>query len=76
LLHNDLQAVAEGLYPEISEVRIFLKRNGLNKILMSGSGPTLFAIGASDQLSRVAGILPGKWRAWIVNPIKHGTTIS
>jgi 4-diphosphocytidyl-2-C-methyl-D-erythritol kinase len=76
LLHNDLQAVAEGLYPEISEVRTFLKRNGLNKTLMSGSGPTVFAMGASDQLSRVAGILPGKWRAWIVNPIKHGPTIS
>ncbi|MGO9117238.1 MAG: 4-(cytidine 5'-diphospho)-2-C-methyl-D-erythritol kinase [Desulfomonilaceae bacterium] len=76
LLHNDLQAVAEGLYPEISEVRIFLKRNGLNKTLISGSGPTVFAIGASDQLSRVAGILPDKWRAWIVNPIQHGPTIS
>ena len=76
LLHNDLEAVAEGLYPEISEVRIFLKRNGLNKTLISGSGPTVFAIGASDQLSGVAGILPGKWRAWIVNPIKHGPTIS
>jgi 4-diphosphocytidyl-2-C-methyl-D-erythritol kinase len=76
LLHNDLQAVAEGLYPEISEVRIFLKRNGLKKTLVSGSGPTVFALGASDQLSRVAGILPGKWRAWIVNPIKHGPIIS
>jgi len=76
LLHNDLQAVAEGLYPEISEVRIFLRRNGLKKTLVSGSGPTVFAIGASDQLSRVAGILPGKWRAWIVNPIKHGPIMS
>jgi 4-diphosphocytidyl-2-C-methyl-D-erythritol kinase len=76
LLHNDLQAVAEGLYPEISEVRIFLRRNGLKKTLVSGSGPTVFAIGASDQLSRVAGFLPGKWRAWIVNPIKHGPIMS
>jgi 4-diphosphocytidyl-2-C-methyl-D-erythritol kinase len=76
LLHNDLQAVAEGLCPEISEVRTFLRRNGLNKILMSGSGPTVFAMGAWDQLSRVAGILPGKWRAWVVKPIKHGPIMS
>ncbi len=76
LLYNDLQAVAEGLYPEISDVRIFLGGNGLNKVLMCGSGPTVFATGASDQLSRIAGTLPDKWRAWIVNPIKHGPIMS
>ncbi len=75
LLHNDLQSIAEGLYPEISEVRIFLERNGLNT-LMCGSGPTVFAIGASDQLRSAARMLPEKWRGWVVNPIKHGPIIT
>jgi len=76
LLCNDLQEVAERLHPEISEVRIFLERNGLNKALMSGSGPTVFAVGASDKLNGIAEQLPNKWRAWVVNPIKRGPTIS
>jgi 4-diphosphocytidyl-2-C-methyl-D-erythritol kinase len=76
LLCNDLQEVAERLHPEISEVRIFLERNGLEKTLMSGSGPTIFALGASDLLTEIAGLLPNRWRAWVVNPIKHGPILS
>jgi 4-diphosphocytidyl-2-C-methyl-D-erythritol kinase len=76
LLCNDLQEVAERLHPEISEVRIFLEGNGLEKTLMSGSGPTIFAVGASDQLSGMMDLLPDKWRAWVVNPIEHGPIIS
>ncbi len=76
LLYNDLQAVAERLHPEISEVRIFLERHGLKRTLMSGSGPTVFALGASDQLIGIAGVLPNRWRAWVVNPINHGPILS
>ena len=76
LLCNDLQEVAERLHPEISEVRIFLERNGLEKTLMSGSGPTIFAVGALDQLSGMMDLLPDKWRAWVVNPIEHGPIVS
>ena len=76
LLRNDLQEVAERLHPEISEVRIFLERNGLEKTLMSGSGPTIFAVGASDRLSGMMDLLPNKWRAWVVNPIEHGPILS
>jgi 4-diphosphocytidyl-2-C-methyl-D-erythritol kinase len=76
LLCNDLQEVAERLHPEISEVRIFMERSGLKRILMSGSGPTVFAVGDSDQLSGMMDLLPNKWRAWVVNPIEHGPMIS
>ena len=76
LLCNDLQEVAERLHPEISEVRFLLESNGLKKNLMSGSGPTIFAVGTPDQLSGVAGLLPDKWRAWVVNPVRHGPIIS
>jgi 4-diphosphocytidyl-2-C-methyl-D-erythritol kinase len=75
LLHNDLQSIAERLYPEISEVRILLERNGLNT-LMCGSGPTVFAVGVPDQLGSAVRMLPEKWRGWIVNPIKHGPIIT
>jgi 4-diphosphocytidyl-2-C-methyl-D-erythritol kinase len=76
LLCNDLQEVAERLHPEISEVRTFLERSGLNRTLMSGSGPTMFAVGASHRLISTAGLLPNQWRAWVVNPINHGPILS
>jgi 4-diphosphocytidyl-2-C-methyl-D-erythritol kinase len=76
LLCNDLQEVAERLHTEISEVRLFLEGNGLEKTLMSGSGPTIFAIGASDQLSGIVALLPNNWRAWVVSPINRGPIMS
>jgi 4-diphosphocytidyl-2-C-methyl-D-erythritol kinase len=44
LLRNDLQPTAERLYPAITELIASIKRAGLDKPLMSGSGPTVFAL--------------------------------
>jgi len=72
LLYNDLQAPAERLHPEISEVRIFLEGAGLKKSLMSGSGPTIFGIGDPGELSGIRELVPKRWHAFLVRPVKRG----
>ncbi|MEW6138682.1 MAG: 4-(cytidine 5'-diphospho)-2-C-methyl-D-erythritol kinase [Thermodesulfobacteriota bacterium] len=72
ILHNDLQAPAETLYPMIAEARATLVGEGLPKALMSGSGPTVFGIGDSDRLAHIEARLPGNWRTFITGPIEAG----
>lgn len=44
LSRNDLEAVAIKYYPEIGEIKERLKELGALKAMMSGSGPSIFAI--------------------------------
>jgi len=75
LLHNDLQPVSEKLYPEISEIRHTLEKQGAQRVLMSGSGPTVFAIGNSQEIERVRQSLPQRWQTSVARPIPAGTMI-
>ncbi len=43
-LHNDLEAVTAGKYPEISAIKGSLIETGALGALMSGSGPTVFGV--------------------------------
>ncbi len=48
-LYNSLERVAVPLYPEIQIIKDRLLRMGLTMVLMSGSGPTVFGITASQK---------------------------
>ena len=43
-MHNDLESVTSVRYPEIQEMKASLLAQGASKVLMSGSGPTVFGI--------------------------------
>jgi 4-diphosphocytidyl-2-C-methyl-D-erythritol kinase len=44
LLFNDLEAVTTSLYPVVSRVKDAFFAEGAGKVMMSGSGPTVFSI--------------------------------
>ena len=60
LLHNDLQPIAEKLYPEVARVRAFMREVVCDAVLMSGSGPTVFGLGDLEarRIEEVRGQLP------------------
>ena len=43
-LHNDLEVVTCAEYPEIERIKSALSHAGASKVLMSGSGPTVFGV--------------------------------
>ncbi|MEW6593296.1 MAG: 4-(cytidine 5'-diphospho)-2-C-methyl-D-erythritol kinase [Thermodesulfobacteriota bacterium] len=43
-LHNDLEAVTVGRYPEVAALKAALIEGGARDALMSGSGPTVFGL--------------------------------
>jgi 4-diphosphocytidyl-2-C-methyl-D-erythritol kinase len=49
LLANDLEAVTINRFPVIQEIKDTLLANGARGVLMSGSGPTVFAIFEKEQ---------------------------
>ncbi|HHW14917.1 MAG TPA: 4-(cytidine 5'-diphospho)-2-C-methyl-D-erythritol kinase, partial [Firmicutes bacterium] len=63
-LYNDLAPVTEALHPEIREARERFLAAGAAGALMSGSGPTVFALARSEkQAEALAGAvqdLPGE----------------
>jgi 4-diphosphocytidyl-2-C-methyl-D-erythritol kinase len=75
LLQNDLQPIAENLYPEIAEIRSVMKNSNLELVLMSGSGPTIFALGEKDRVERVRAALPARWPCVVTRPSDRGITI-
>jgi 4-diphosphocytidyl-2-C-methyl-D-erythritol kinase len=54
LIANDLEPAATRLRPEVAKLREELSRTGARAVGMSGSGPTLYAIYASDEAAREA----------------------
>lgn len=61
-LHNDLEAVTAGRYPEISAIKGALVEAGALGSLMSGSGPTVFGVfsepgKAAEAFQRLKGTL-------------------
>lgn len=75
LMRNDLQAVTERLHPEVGEMRRSLERLGAKKALMTGSGPTVFAIGSRDRLDGIRRSLPAQWQSFGVRPLREGMVI-
>jgi 4-diphosphocytidyl-2-C-methyl-D-erythritol kinase len=53
-LHNDLETVTSAAHPEINRIKDALVRRGAQGALMSGSGPTVFGIFASESACRAA----------------------
>ena len=49
LLFNSLEQVTLKLYPEVRRIKDYLAAQGLNNILMSGSGPAVFGIVSSAK---------------------------
>ncbi|MFC1835844.1 4-(cytidine 5'-diphospho)-2-C-methyl-D-erythritol kinase [Thermodesulfobacteriota bacterium] len=74
LLENDLQPVTESLYPRVRQARELLSEAGFSQTLMSGSGPTVFAIAdaGGQEIGRVTGRLPSNWEALFIRPVNRG----
>ncbi len=61
-LHNDLEEVTSAKHSEIDQIKSSLLLAGASKVLMSGSGPTVFGIFRDDEtaasdLNRIVGDL-------------------
>ncbi|TSB45067.1 4-(cytidine 5'-diphospho)-2-C-methyl-D-erythritol kinase [Alkalicoccobacillus porphyridii] len=56
-LHNVLESVTLGLYPEVANIKNQMQKFGADGVLMSGSGPTVF--GLIEKESRVNQIYNG-----------------
>jgi 4-diphosphocytidyl-2-C-methyl-D-erythritol kinase len=65
LLHNDLEKVVLSTYPQVLELRDVLQKSGALGVLMSGSGPTVFALCESEAQARK---VQQKARAAIADP--------
>jgi len=66
LLHNDLEGIVALRYPEVGEIRKILQHAGARGVVMSGSGPTMLALAASQShAAALAAAAEGRgWSAW------------
>jgi len=66
-LFNDLEMITGNLYPAVNKIRNVLSGMGLDKIMMSGSGPAVFAICASSiQARKLKSKLHKQYKSWQV----------
>ncbi|MGC8604213.1 MAG: 4-(cytidine 5'-diphospho)-2-C-methyl-D-erythritol kinase [Desulfomonilaceae bacterium] len=75
-LHNDLQTIAERMYPPISSALNVLRGIGIEKPLMSGSGPTIFGLLDEAPLKSQLQAFPKSWKVIVTRPAKRGITIN
>lgn len=68
LLVNDLQDVAESMYPEIRLIRETFIESGVTEALMTGSGPTVFALGSLEKLEALKDRFGSKYRVMLTQP--------
>lgn len=71
-LHNDLEPAVRAAFPEIDRARSLLADAGLEGVLMSGSGPSVFGLAAGRAAAeRIADDLRGRvepsWRVFAVS---------
>jgi 4-diphosphocytidyl-2-C-methyl-D-erythritol kinase len=67
---NDLQVVAEKLFPAVAEAIEWLRQFGDAR--MTGSGACLFCqFGQEQQADAVLKQVPAKWTAWKARALKH-----
>ncbi len=77
LLANDLQSVAETSYPEIAEVRKRLETVEATRVLMTGSGPTVFGLFTSETcpVEKILADMPDRWFVRKTRPVAHGVIV-
>lgn len=64
-LFNGLEPVTIRIYPVVKQVKKALYGMGLEKVMMSGSGPAVFAIcGSAKEALDLSGILRKKHKSW------------
>lgn len=72
-LKNDLEDITSSFYPEVAFIKEKLSDLGVQAVLMSGSGPTVFGIvsskGAAATLYRQLRRINGAWRLFIASTI-------
>lgn len=71
-LHNDLESVTIGRYPQLAEIKGRLRELGAAGALMSGSGPTLFGIFTSEAAAEAARRELARepaWRVFVARPL-------
>lgn len=53
LLENDLEKIVFNKYPEVKKIKEDLLSRNYPKVLMSGSGPTIFVLGNKKSLNKI-----------------------
>jgi 4-diphosphocytidyl-2-C-methyl-D-erythritol kinase len=71
-LYNGLEAAVASAHPEIARMRAALVAAGALGALMSGSGPTVFAVARSFEQARQIRrrMTRGSWRCWAVRTMR------
>jgi 4-diphosphocytidyl-2-C-methyl-D-erythritol kinase len=70
-IFNSLEAITIRLYPEVRRVKKTLADSGLKSILMSGSGPAVFAIASSKKEAvLLRNRLAKKYRSWRIFAVR------
>ncbi|MGC8718832.1 MAG: 4-(cytidine 5'-diphospho)-2-C-methyl-D-erythritol kinase [Thermodesulforhabdaceae bacterium] len=62
MLQNDLEEVTMSLYPEVRDIKEWLRREGALEAMMSGSGPTVF--GLFDSREKAEAVLEAAMERW------------
>ena len=52
LMHNDLESVTVAAYPQLTDIKKMLRETGAARVLMSGSGPTVFGVFPDHESTR------------------------
>jgi 4-diphosphocytidyl-2-C-methyl-D-erythritol kinase len=77
-LHNDLEKVVLSHYPQVAQLRETMAQRSVLGAMMSGSGPTVFALAASkDEAHRIAEQVKTEFcdsdlEVWVAKFISHG----
>jgi 4-diphosphocytidyl-2-C-methyl-D-erythritol kinase len=65
LLFNNLEPVTQSLYPQVQQVKKAFCAMGLDRVMMSGSGPAVFAVCDSGlQAKRLKSKLSKQFKRW------------
>ena len=69
MLENDLEETTFRLYPVVKTVKEEIKNRGFNKVLMTGTGPTLFVLGNKKELKKLYKIYNIKYKTYLTKII-------
>ncbi|MBG1263937.1 4-(cytidine 5'-diphospho)-2-C-methyl-D-erythritol kinase [Nostoc commune] len=82
-LHNDLERVVLPAYPQVLQLReVFASQEGVLGTMMSGSGPTVFALFESQQQAELVllqvreGIIDEDLELFVTRTITHGIKVA
>jgi 4-diphosphocytidyl-2-C-methyl-D-erythritol kinase len=65
LMHNDFEEGIFEKYPEILKFKESLLENGLEKVVLSGSGSSLYGFGSKDKLREIRDIYGQKYLVFV-----------